>query len=156
MGGAFSSMHGRVLCHTTERLDRVEKAITEVFGDCELDRRHTVGHHGNEIVVIETRASSDDRPMALFRRLASEELRMLDETLEKRTDDSCNLFLRIDKQSAFLGELRLAENDDAVAVRMKVRAFPAKKASAVKLVSELLRELAGQDPAPSAERDSFK
>ena len=147
MGGAFSSMHGRVLCHTTERLDRVEKAIAEVFGGGELERKHTLGHHGNEIVVIETSTSSDDCALALFERLDSEELEALIETLEERIDESCNLFLRIDKQRAFLGELRLAEDDDVVAIRMKVRAFPAKKASAVKVVSELLKEIAGQASA---------
>ena len=156
MGGVFSSMHGRALCHTTEHLDRVEKAIAEAFSDCELQRRKTVGHHGNEMVVVEARSSYNDLPVALLRRLPPQDLETLARTLEERIDDSCNLFIRIDKQRAFVGELSLAHNDDVVAIRMKVRAFPAKKAAAVKVVSELLREIAQQGHEDEARRDSFK
>ncbi|UCE91848.1 MAG: hypothetical protein JSV90_01475 [Methanobacteriota archaeon] len=125
-------------------MDRVEKAIREVFGDSELDRRHTVGHHGNEIVVIEAKTSSADLPKALLRRLPPDELDVLAKTLEERIDDSCNLFLRVDKQRAFLGEIRLAGTDDAVALRIKLRVFPAKKEAALRIASEMLRDIAGQ------------
>lgn len=156
MNAAFSSMHGRVLSHSTEQLDRVEKAISEVFVDCALERKRALGHHGNEIIVIETSSTSRDCAVALLRRLPSHELDLVARTLDARIDDSCNLFLRIDKQRAFLGEIVLASNDDAVAVRMKVRAFPARKERAVSVVSELLAEIAKSAQPDCPTRDSFK
>lgn len=156
MVSAIASMHGRVLSHSTERLERVEKAIAEVFGESELVVKHTVGHHGNAIVVIETSTTSNDRAVALLERLPSNDLEVLMRTLDRRIDDACNLFVRIDKQRAFLGEIRLATNDDAVVVRMKVRAFPAKKELAVKTVSELLKGIAARVPATAHPHDSFK
>jgi RNA binding exosome subunit len=156
MVGAIASMHGRVLSHSTERLERVEKAIAEVFGESELVVKHAVGHHGNAIVIIETSTTATDRAVALLRRLPSNELEVMAGTLDKRIDDACNLFVRIDKQRAFLGEIRLATNDDAVVVRMKVRAFPAKKELAVQVVSELLKDVAAQALTTAQPHDSFK
>lgn len=156
MNVALPSMHGRILCHATERLERVERALREVFGDSELEVRRTIGHHGNEIVVVEAVTSSMDLVTRLFSRLPTAELEAVVATLEDRIDDSCNLFVRLDKQCAFKGKVRLAGNDDVVAIRIKVRAFPAKKASAMKAVSDVLRRIRDQASAGAESHDSFK
>ena len=137
-------MHGRVLSHATERLERVEKSIQNVFRDSKLEVKRTVGHHGNPIIVVEASTTSMDAIADMLARLQPRDIEMLLKTLEDRIDDSCNLFVRLDKQSAFAGEMRLAENDDAIAVRIKVRAFPAKKALAIEVVSDTLQQMAGK------------
>ena len=144
MTAAFSSMHGRVLSHATEQPERVEQAIQNVFRDSELEVKRTVGHHGNPIIVVEASTTSMDVIAEMLQRLQPRDIEALLTTLEDRIDDSCNLFVRLDKQSAFAGEIRLADNDDAIAIRIKVRAFPAKKASAIGVVSETLEQIAGK------------
>ena len=63
---------------------------------------------------------------------------MIDE-LDQRVDDNCALFLRLDKQAAFRGEVRLGSG---ITVRAKVEAYPAKQATAVENARETLTRLA--------------
>lgn len=133
----FSSLHARVLCHATEVRERVERALLNVVGETELAAARTYGHHGNEILVIEARLKGQ-RADRILERLSPDDLREILDNAESRIDDSCNLFIRIDKQKAYEGEIALASDDDAIAIRMKVAAFPARKSIAVRAVADFL------------------
>ena len=137
----FSSMHARVLCHATEVRERVERAMLNAMGEAELEVTSTQGHHGNEILVIEAHLKGQ-RAGDLLGKLSSADLRLVIETALGRMDDSCNLHIRIDKQKAFNGEVALASNDDAIAIRMKATAFPAKKPLAVQAATDFLATIA--------------
>ena len=139
----FSSMHARVLCHATEVRERVERAMVNAIGEAELDVASTQGRHGNDIVVIEARLKGREAG-DLLGRLPSADLRRVIETAGDRIDDSCNLHIRIDKQKAFKGEVVLAADDDAIAIRMKVTAFPAKKPLAVQAATDFLVTVANR------------
>ncbi len=134
-------MHVRALCHATESVERVKLAVQNAVGESAVDISRTSGHHGNEILVIEAHIDGARPGIDLFGRFSPSDKDEVLNTLEKRVDESCNLFLRIDKQKAFLGETTLAHNDDAIAVRMKVTAFPARKEIALKAVREFLAGL---------------
>ena len=135
--GPFSSLHARALCHATEVRERVERALLNAIGEAELSTSRTQGHHGNEILVIEAHLKGQGAER-LLDKLPSVDLKDLMKTTESRMDDSCNLFIRIDKQKAFEGEVTLAQDDDAIAIRMKVAVFPAKKPAAVRAVRDFL------------------
>ena len=141
MKGPFSSVHARALCHATEVLDRVERAVKNVVGEAELETRRTAGHHGNEILVVEAHSTDSGSVKHLFGKLSSEDRERLISTVDQRLDEACNLFLRIDKQAAFEGRVTLATSEDSVAVRLKVSAFPAKPEAAARVVTEFIHGL---------------
>jgi hypothetical protein len=130
----FISVHVRAFCHATEDQSKVEIAVRNVVGDIELTSKKTDGHHGNPLVVIEGEAIGSDAAEGVLARLSHDDLTALADTAAQRMDESCNLFLRLDKQKAYGGESVLTRHDDAVSVRIKVSAFPAKMENALLVV----------------------
>ncbi len=55
-------------------------------------------------------------------------------------DDSGNLFLRFDKQRAFLGDLKVVDHGDSIHLKIKIAAYPAKKKVAIKIARKLFQE----------------
>lgn len=137
----FSSLHARALSHATEDPKKVERAMLNVFGDIELRTTRTEGHHGNPILVIEAHIADMRTIDGFFRRLTEEDVELLASTLARRIDEGCSLYLKLDKQRAFLGEIRLGSGDDVISVRAKVRAFPARCEVAQVAVLGYLKEL---------------
>ena len=134
----------RAFSYATEDVKRVEQALRALLPeDVELDRVENVGHHGDRIVVLSARVERADEMRHVLDRLSElEDLdRILDE-LDERVDDNCALFLRLDKQAAFRGDVRLGPG---ITVRTKVEAYPAKKEKAVANARETLSRLADED-----------
>ena len=141
MKGAFSSLHARALCHATELLDRVKQSVTNAVGEVDLETKRTAGHHGNEILVVEAHSADSSNVKHLFGELSAADREMLVSTIDRRLDDSCNLFLRVDKQAAYGGRVTLTTSEDSIALRLKVSAFPAKPEVAAEVVTEFVRGL---------------
>jgi len=137
----FAGLHARTICHATEDLDKVRLAMRNAVGEVEQRISKTEGHHGNPITILE--ASVDD-PKALdefFLRIGDATVKEMLDSLDNRIDDGCNLFLKLDKQAALLGNLQMARNDDAISIRIKVSAFPARCSIARGMVDEYLRSV---------------
>jgi len=109
----------RVFAHATEDTEKVLTAVRHtlpeelgesvVFGKASL-----TGHHGNPIVLFE--AKLEDRKMlpAALQRIGSSLTALDKETLDNELKlhlEKGNLYMRFDKQQAFLGELRFSSND---------------------------------------------
>ncbi len=139
MKKVFASLHARTICHATEDLERVKAALASVVGDAEQRITRSEGHHGNPIVVLESRVDDPKTIDDFFKRLEAETSAALINTLECRIDEACNMFVKLDKQSAFAGVLREARNDDVVSVRIKVSAFPARPEVARRAVEAHLK-----------------
>ena len=133
----------RTFCYATEDEKRVEDALRHFLPEeFELDRVTNTGHHGDRIVVLSARVENADGMRVVLDRLA--ELDSIDRVLEElddRVDDNCSFFLRLDKQAAFNGLVRLGEG---ITLRAKVEAYPAKHEKAVANAREAI-ELAGGD-----------
>jgi RNA binding exosome subunit len=140
----FRGLHARAFVHATEVRERVEQALRNVVGEGPITSTETEGVHGNAITILEVGVPE------MFSRLSEDDLRTLLHTLDSRIDEGCNLFIKLDKQSAFLGEARLGKGDDVVSIRIRVAAFPAHQEVAVGVVREALEEeLAGRaGPGP--------
>lgn len=141
----------RTFCYATEDEKRVEAALrTYLPEECELDRQVTAGHHGDRIVVLSARVENADGVRYVLTRLAElpEFERLLDE-LDDRVTDNTELFLRLDKQAAFRGEIR---RGDGITLRAKVEAYPATKEAAVENAREALDRAEALDPDPGVER----
>jgi len=132
-------LHARTICHATEDLERVKQALRNVVGEEEVRVSRTEGHHGNPIIVLEASVADPKAIDEFFHRVDERTVSSMIETLGCRIDDGCNLFLKIDKQAAFLGTVQMAQNDDVVSVRIKVNAFPARPEVAQGIVKEHLR-----------------
>jgi len=133
----------RTFCYATEDEKRVEDALRHFLPEeFDLDRVENTGHHGDRIVVLSARVESADGMRVVLDRLA--ELDAIDrvlEELDERVDDNCSFFLRLDKQAAFNGLVRLGEG---ITLRAKVEAYPAKHEKAVANAREAI-QLAGGD-----------
>jgi RNA binding exosome subunit len=144
----------RAFAYATEDEKRVADALRTFLPEqTELDRVENVGHHGDRIVVLSARIENADGMRHVLDRLSGldEVDRVIDE-LDQRVDDNCALFLRVDKQAAFRGEVRLGPG---ITVRAKVEAYPAKKEAAVENARETLGRLAdGGDDGGDGDNDS--
>ena len=133
----------RTFCYATEDEKRVEEALRHFLPEeFELNRVTNTGHHGDRIVVLSARVESADGMRVVLDQLAALDSidRVLAE-LDERVDDNCSFFLRLDKQAAFNGLVRLGEG---ITLRAKVEAYPAKHEKAVANAREAI-ELAGGD-----------
>jgi hypothetical protein len=134
----------RAFSYATEDVKRVEQALRALLPeDVDLDRVENVGHHGDRIVVLSARVERADEMRHVLDRLSEiEDLDRVLGELDERVDDNCALFLRLDKQAAFRGDVRLGPG---ITVRTKVEAYPAKKEKAVENARETLSRLADGD-----------
>lgn len=151
MGKTFQALHARTLCHATEDIDKVKQAFTSVVGDTEISVSKTDGHHGNLIFVIEATLEKDNAIDGFFEKLSDSDLDTIVQTLSSRIDDGCNLFIRIDKQTAFSGKIKMASNDDVISVRLRIRSYPARPELAAKAAQDyvallLERRAAAKNP----------
>ncbi|MHC1586383.1 MAG: RNA-binding domain-containing protein [Candidatus Hecatellaceae archaeon] len=124
----------RALAHATENPEKVCKALEaiapqEVLGEMEASRQSLEGHYGNPIILItlrtRKRALAGKILVNLFQRLSKPDRSLLLASLDGRIDEGGNLYLRLDKQEAYLGRVKLGEADP---LRVKVKlSIPAKQ-----------------------------
>lgn len=121
------ALHFRAFCHETEEPERVHQAFSFVTGGAEVEVEETEGHHGNRIIILESHIKDKKGVRVFFARMATEDIEEVLRTLEARVDEEGSIYLRFDKQQAFLGELRMGTVDDPVAVRGKIESYPRKR-----------------------------
>lgn len=109
----------RAFAHATEDPDKVLNAIrniipTELIDTVIFKKSNLTGHHGNSITLLETRIKEKNTTQLIFEKLSSG-LSILDkEQLNNEIDqhlEKGNLYLRLDKQSAYLNQLKLGITD---------------------------------------------
>ncbi len=116
------------IAHSTEDQSKVRAALLNLV-PAELRVLHVSsaeaeGHHGNPIVLlsleIRDRDAAKDAVDYLLRLLpVSDRLRIRD-NIDRLYDGRSAVFLRIDKQTAFLNEPRLSDSDDVVKVKVSL------------------------------------
>jgi RNA binding exosome subunit len=123
----FLSAHLSVIAHATEDIQKVEQAtrfLLEVISRTEanLTRQYAKGHHGNIIVTISAKLAGKalvpNALQLLSRKLSESEKQFLDNDIERCVDKEGNLYLRFDKQEAFLGAVKLYQGDP---IRMRLK-----------------------------------
>ncbi|MEM3673438.1 MAG: RNA-binding domain-containing protein [Candidatus Bathyarchaeia archaeon] len=108
----------RVFAHATEEVDKVLKAVYNVLPESAVEavlfkKRSLIGHHGNPIILFETRLKGE-LAQKFFEKLSSGLGSLDKEQLSgeiKRHIEKGTLYLRLDKQSAYLNEIRLCQTD---------------------------------------------
>ena len=136
----IASLSFRTFAHATEDEERVEQALKFASGAEEITKSKSEGYHGNPIVVMEAKISRSREIKAFFASLPIDDVQHLLDTLERRVDEESMFFLRLDKQAAFEGRIAMAEDDDVISVRGKIKSYPQKRENALKAIDAILRD----------------
>ncbi|MEM2995634.1 MAG: RNA-binding domain-containing protein [Candidatus Bathyarchaeia archaeon] len=132
----------RVFAHATEDPDKVLMAVrnvlpTELAENIAFKKTSLTGHYGNPILLFETRIKDKKFFQAAFEKLSAG-LNALDrETLSNEIErhvENGNLYIRLNKQSAYHGEVRLSNIDP---IHLKIHF----KKHGVKEIVEICRKL---------------
>jgi len=109
----------RVFAHATEDEEKVLSAVRntlppQVSENIVFKKSNLSGHHGNPITLFEAKIKEKEHVKAFLERLASG-LSILDKEIlggeiEQHIERGC-LYIRLDKQAAYLNEFRLGTTD---------------------------------------------
>ena len=132
----------RFFAHATEDLNKVTEAVQNVLpadyvDDIVFRRDNLQGHYGNPILLFETRIKKKGIVKAVVEKFSSclEELdkKALREEIDLHVQKG-SLYIRLDKQAALQGELKLCTTD---AIRLRIRLKKAKTEDIVKMCQDL-------------------
>jgi RNA binding exosome subunit len=131
----------RTQSHATEDVARVREALANVLpSNTPIEEEEARGYFDNPIVILRARLDKKaaGRYLEFLRsRLPEADLEELIKELPERVSESCDFFLKLSKQDAYLGDVRITYAEDAVALRARVEAYPAKKEIALKKLEEV-------------------
>jgi RNA binding exosome subunit len=109
----------RVFAHATEDEERVLTAARntlpkELSENAAFQKTSLTGHHGNPIILFEAKFTDRQALPVVLEKIANSLSALDKETLNSEMKlhlEKRNLYLRFDKQSAYMGELKFSSND---------------------------------------------
>jgi len=132
----------RFCAHATEDVEKVVKAVqntlpSDHIEDITFKRSNLEGHYGNPITFFETRIKDKETVRALVENL-SVNLSSLDKEELGRTIHRCvdkgNLYIRLDKQAALQGKIKLVTSDP---IRIRIRFRKSKIEDVIQICREI-------------------
>lgn len=132
----------RFFAHATEDADKVIEAVQNVLPsghteDIVFNKRNLRGHYGNPITFFEAKIKNKEAIRALVENLSSHLSELDKETLHREIHlhvEKGSLYVRLDKQAAFEGKLKLCTSDP---IRIRIRFRKTKIEDIVKICREL-------------------
>ena len=131
----------RVFVYKNEDENDLKQAILNVFPDAEIEYEEAEGLTGDDILILTGIVDKKAQTKEFFNKLLELDSEVLDKLvadLDKKTDEGGNLFLRLSKQSAIDDKIEIVDSGDAIHLKIKIAAYPAKKDIAVKKVKEAI------------------
>jgi len=125
----------------TEDEVRVREALAVFVPLDRITKVAAAGHFGNEILILEAALRKKEAAafIAILReQLPAKDLQRLHREIPERLEGESHFHIRLDKQAAYKGLLRLTDSKDALDVTVLVKTFPARREAALNLLSELL------------------
>jgi RNA binding exosome subunit len=109
----------RVFAHATEDEEKVLTAARntlpkELSENAAFQKTSLTGHHGNPIILFEAKFTDRQALPVVLEKIANSLSALDKETLNSEMKlhlEKRNLYLRFDKQSAYMGELKFSSND---------------------------------------------
>lgn len=132
----------RFCAHATEDLDKVLKAAYTLFPEEQTEevtftKNECEGHYGNAITFFETRIKGKKIIKALVENLSAK-LGVFDKDQLGKEIDRCtekgSLYLRLNKQAAFEGKIKLASSDP---IRIRIRFRKSKLEDIIEVCKEI-------------------
>ncbi|MCQ8902948.1 MAG: hypothetical protein NQU42_02465 [Methanothrix sp.] len=134
-------VHFRAFVSATEDEERVRRALS-IFVPLDYIRSSKAsGYYGNPITILEAELRRKEGIQfihMLREQLPAAELSRLRREIPARVDEDCKLHLRLDKQAAYKGLVRLTDAGDAIDVSLHVATYPSRYEEAVRLLREII------------------
>ncbi|GAB4316968.1 MAG: RNA-binding protein [Methanobacteriaceae archaeon] len=133
----------RVFVYGTENEEKVREAIKTLFSNSLPNKDTNQGYYGNDVLILHEKIDKKKNIkdfIKKFQTLDFDVKNQIIKELNKKIDKKGNLFLRFDKQEAYLGNLVVVEHGDSIHLKIKIAAYPAKKDKAIKITKEMLGE----------------
>ncbi len=132
----------RCFAHATEDIGKVRKAFKFITQKDNFKEREEKGYYRNKIIILETKLTKKNEVVEFWRRMkdygiVDEILPMLDEIV----DEQGMLYLRFDKQQAYLEKLALTIHGDSIAMHAKLESYPMKKGKAISNFKKFVEEI---------------
>jgi hypothetical protein len=130
-GQTIQTVEISTIAHATDDLEKVQTALTRLIPDTLkgrqlFTRRYLQGHYGNPIITFEARLTKPSEIGAFtnffLSQLSHKDKLVIQRDLRLYSDADGNLYIRIDKQQTFRGNIQLGE-EDPIRVRMKFTRF---------------------------------
>jgi RNA binding exosome subunit len=134
-------VHFRAFVSVTEDEERVRRALSIFVPLDHIRSTRASGYYGNPITILEAelrRKEGLEFIHMLREQLSAGELSRLRREIPERVDEDCKLHLRLDKQAAYRGMVRLSEAGDAIDVSVHVATYPSRYEEAVRLLREII------------------
>lgn len=129
----------RVIVSEDESIEELTQAILNVLPEAIIDSEDAEGILGNKITILSGLVSKKRFTKEFFnslKELDNSTLEKLVLDLDKKVDDSGNLFLRLSKEDAILDKWTILDSGDCIHLKVKIAAFPAKKEVAISKIKE--------------------
>ena len=133
-------IEARTYCHATEDELRVEDALAFVSPEGQANREVLEGHFGQTLVRLTRRIGERKAVRRLWERWSEAGLaKAIGSDVDARVDEDGVIHFRIDKQAAFEARLVLARDADAIDVRLKLIAYPARAEEARRIARSIVQ-----------------
>jgi RNA binding exosome subunit len=143
--GFVHSVEISTIAHATDDLEKVQTALNHLLPESLLGRqiftrRYMEGHHGNPIVIFEGKLTKSKDVMEFteyfLRQMSKTERLRVERDLGLHSDEDGNLFIRLNKQRAYLGTIELAD-EDPIRVRLKFSKLKGEVKSLMRKILEM-------------------
>ena len=129
----------RAFVYENESVDEISQAILNILPEAEIEAEEAEGMLDDKIIILSGRVSKKRYTKTFFNTLIEwTDLNKLDEDLERKMDEKGNWFLRFDKEDALDEIWTIKDSGDAIHLKIKIAAFPAKKEIALAKVREAI------------------
>ena len=111
-----TSFKARVMCYSTEDSTKVKRALRNVVGeDVQITSKKTQGYYRDPIYVIECFSNNEKIVSRVFNRilaaLGNRCWYFIKPGVEMTSREHGRVHIRLDKQEAYLGRIRLSDHD---------------------------------------------
>jgi RNA binding exosome subunit len=131
----------RAFVAATEDEGRVREALGILVPLDRISATAAEGHFGNEIKILEASLRKKEGQaffQILREQLLTDDLQRLRREIPDRLEGDSHFHLRLDKQAAYKGLLRLTDSRDALDVSALIKTYPSRRTEALRILSELL------------------
>jgi RNA binding exosome subunit len=133
-------IEARTFCHATEDEARVATALAFACPGGETSRELLEGHFGNPLVRLTRRVEKAAAIRTVWERWTAARLpTWIAKDVEARVDEDGFLHFRLDKQAAYRETLEAAHGSDAIDIRVKLVAYPAKPEAIRRVAQSVLQ-----------------
>lgn len=111
----------QTFCHATESEEKVLEALQKLYPF--FEKKKAAGHFGNPILVLEAHLTRRREIDTLIKLLKGDVASQLVSDLERRMDEKGNIYIRLDKQALYRGNLVLKDSGE-VKVTLHIQSYP--------------------------------